>query len=244
MEHYNNRTLEDIVEEYEGVIYKEQWRKINSYKNDYYISSFGRIKSAPNAKNGNRWIVLKQSLDRKGYCKITLRLITSKPKTYLVHQLVSIHFIANPLKKKEVNHKKGIKTDNRFHQIEWCSSKENKQHGILHNLINGKGSRNVSSILKEWQVLEIISSTLSPIELSVKYNVGESCIRSILNGSSWSHLTGIVHNKKYKLLRLTDDEVRYIRRSPLFGSELAKIYNVTPEAIYAIRGRKSYPKVD
>ena len=49
---------------------------------------------------------------------------------YRVHQLIALAFIPNPFKQKIVNHKNGIKTDNRVANLEWCSIYENNVHAI------------------------------------------------------------------------------------------------------------------
>lgn len=102
----------------------EKW--VELLENEYFISSFGRIYSSAFRK------FFKQRLDKYGYSVLSLKKISTHPIT--VHRLVAITFIPNPENKPQVNHKNGIKTDNRVENLEWVTAKENITHSINNGL--------------------------------------------------------------------------------------------------------------
>jgi hypothetical protein len=131
--YYKNLSLEDIE--------NEQWADINGYDGMYQISDMGRVKSyvrkGPRIKNAkSNGKILKQHLtSNKKYLFVCL-LHKENKEQILVHRLVGIHFIPNPENKPEVNHKKGIKTDNRATELEWNTVSENRLHAYRIGLID------------------------------------------------------------------------------------------------------------
>ena len=69
----------------------------------------------------------------KGYRKIILRNGELK-KTFLVHRLVAEAFILKTDKNLQVNHKNGIKDDNRIENLEWITYSENHLHAYATGL--------------------------------------------------------------------------------------------------------------
>lgn len=69
----------------------------------------------------------KTRLSKKGYVVADL-IINNKHYYRQIHRLVAMTFIHNPNNYPQVNHKNGIKTDNRVENLEWCSNLENQRH--------------------------------------------------------------------------------------------------------------------
>ncbi len=100
----------------------EEWKRIKGYR--YEVSNLGRIRRLP--KHGEPKI-LKTGIHRTGYVRVNLA--DSGVQThFLVHRLVAIHFIRKRKNKPYVNHKNGVKHDNRVENLEWCTSSENNLH--------------------------------------------------------------------------------------------------------------------
>jgi hypothetical protein len=53
------------------------------------------------------------------------------------HRLMAESFIPNPENKKCVNHKNGMKTDDRLENLEWATHSENTQHAYDNGLMKG-----------------------------------------------------------------------------------------------------------
>lgn len=84
---------------------------------------------------------------------------TGKYKTHLVHRLVAMAFIPNPLKLKEVNHKDGNKLNNRVENLEWVSRSQNIKHGIDTGLIPKSMVGRVGK--KHWRSIPVVMYGIS-----------------------------------------------------------------------------------
>lgn len=96
-------------------------KDIIGYEGLYTISSDGRVFS----KNGERKLMTANT----SYPVVDLYK-NNKRKTCTVHRLLAIHFIENPKNLLTVNHKNGIRNDNRLENLEWCTQQDNVLHAF------------------------------------------------------------------------------------------------------------------
>ena len=98
------------------------------YEGRYAVTEDGRVWSYPKAKWHHKWKFL-SLIYNKWYLTATLRSEYDRKKCS-VHRLVALAYIPNPDNKPFINHKNGIRDDNRIENIEWCTPSENNLHYI------------------------------------------------------------------------------------------------------------------
>ncbi len=111
-------------------------KNVPNYEGLYVIDSLGNVVSLPKIDGSrfvNRYKILKTKVNRSGYVEVSL-CKEGKQKTFLLHRLIALAFIPNPENYPCVNHKNGIKTDNRIDNLEWCSHSFNTLHAYENNL--------------------------------------------------------------------------------------------------------------
>ena len=148
---------------------------IKTYLN-YYATSNGSIYSLK--RKGSKGGVVLGSPCKDGYLQIRLYK-NNVGKAMLIHRIIADTFLNPDPSKPEVNHKNGIKTDNRVENLEWVSRQE--------NIIHARKNRFRMNMLTDKEIDEIKNSKRTGIELSKLYKRSKAMISLIKN------------NKLYKL---------------------------------------------
>lgn len=185
--HWQNYSYGNLSEEVDGILYKEEWKavRIHNFPNSFEVSSFGRV------KNIKTKLIRKQTLVKEGYLRIRITEKGLLHQTF-VHILVGKMFMPNPLNLPEINHLKGVKTDNRSWMIEWTTRSGNIVHSFNEGL-SKTGENHGKSKLSNAEALEIFNSKEPRKKIAEKFNISEATVKSIRSGRAWSRIT----NKKF-----------------------------------------------
>lgn len=115
---------------------EEIWKDVKGYEGLYQVSNLGRVRSLGHyGANGTvayfqHGKILKSRPDKDGYNLVCLYK-EKKGKNKRVHRLVAQAFIPNPMNKPTINHKNGIRNDNRVQNLEWATMSENQLHAFM-----------------------------------------------------------------------------------------------------------------
>lgn len=174
-----------------------RWKHIEGYGDRYKLSDTGVVISCKRKMwNGK---VFWESKDRIltpypskiGYYTYALSK-ENRTKLVYVHRLVATHFITNPEKKLQVNHKDGNKKNNELSNLEWVSCKENIQHAFRTGLTTApdrKGAKNSQARLGEKEVREIRKRKKDILAtIAREYGISISQVWAIQNNKSWKHI--------------------------------------------------------
>lgn len=168
-----------------GLIDGERWAVIlDGY---YAVSDHGRLmRTVGGVTSSVAGKLLNLGFDGLGrYLKINF-CIDGMSFTRLVHKLVADAFLGHHADGSHVNHKDGIKTNNRASNLEFVTRKENMHHSYHLGFHKTKLSESQVS-----EIREMLKLGIKQKEIAKKFGVSGFCIHSIKSGKSrkiaWSH---------------------------------------------------------
>lgn len=187
---------------------KTEWRDIPTQQGRYQASNLGAIRSLNRCEQYSRSGVISsitrkhkgrtlcQALGKDGYFRTFLG--NGAPRS--VARLVCEAFCGKPKRGHQVNHKNGIKSDNRAENLEWVTASGNMLHaqnsGLLYERnrkisVANQGEGHPNNKYKIETVIEIRRRHKlgeRPRDLSKEFNIPLSTLEKIIYRETWKHI--------------------------------------------------------
>lgn len=173
----------------------EIWKDVVGWVGFYQVSNRGRVRSVTRIikrrTHGKKFDVqwtgglMKPANMSNGYQFVPLRKQGTIKSQQSIHRLVANAFVPNPKGRPCVNHKNGVKKDNRRSNLEWVNKSENALHAIKNNLVSCFAETHPMAKLKNRDIRKIRNSSLSYIKLGRIYGVSGTAIQHIKEGKTW-----------------------------------------------------------
>ena len=162
---------------------EETWRPVPGFEHGYLVSNHGRVWSV----SRNR--AMSPQMDHDGYWYVKLCRTDGQYRRF-IHNLVANEFLGPCPRGKVVNHKDGVKANNRADNFEYVTRLYNTRHAAKLGLMP-RGARNTKTKLTEEQVRELKSLYVPHSQefgvpsLAKRYGVHPQTINLILRGVTW-----------------------------------------------------------
>lgn len=173
-----------------------EWRDIPGFEGIYQVSNTGHIRRInPIIRD------FKTKPNQTGY--VIVHLSKNGKVSFLhTHRLVMQAFVGECPPKIQVNHKNGIRHDNRLENLEYCTQSENLRHAkyVLGKSF-GYGSEKSPAYVrgeahglatltteKVISIRELAATGMMQKDIARLYGVKQQCISKIVNRKRWSHV--------------------------------------------------------
>ncbi len=180
----------------------EKWRRVVGV-DAYEVSDHGRVRSLVNTNSNPREVplVLKPTVNRQGYKRVSLR-VERRQRHRFVQHLVLEAFVGPCPPDMECRHLDGDASNNRLRNLAWGTKQQNmadqRAHGTLaagskhyakvRPELLARGSAHGCAKLSEQEVADIRTSGLSIGKLAKLYGVHRRTIARAQRGERWRHV--------------------------------------------------------
>jgi len=156
---------------------KEEWKKIKGFRL-YYVSDWGNVYSVRSGRNLNPYP------DAKGYFRVTL-CKNKKSYSKKVHKLIEEAFLPPCPPGKEINHKDGIKANNRADNFEYIIHSENLKHAYKHGLQKPSKGNAKLNWKKVRKIRRLLGRGYTQVYITKRFKIHRSTVARIWYNKTW-----------------------------------------------------------
>lgn len=142
-----------------------------------------RVHKSPQAQTPEREVKTHKH-PKTGYRHFTMSW-KNQQKCVLLHRVVALAHIPNPLGLPEVDHNDGDRDHCHADNLEWVTREENEKRARARGSKSRAGEKNTQAKLTRAEALEIRNSTDSRSVLATRFGVSKSTIEDIQAYRSW-----------------------------------------------------------
>lgn len=168
----------------------EEWRPC--FGGFYAVSDMGRVRRERKGPGTRPGRILKATSGSNRYLTVDL-YGNGEHRMMLVHRLVAKAFLPHDPERLEVNHKNGIRHDNRVENLEWVTCSENHRHAFRSGLRTPtRGEQCPQHVLNEATVKlirERRSRGETTIAISTSLGIRPTTVYAVTQRRTWRHVT-------------------------------------------------------
>ena len=215
--------------------------KEHPYFKNFLVTEDGRVIS----KNSGK--VLSLRVNEFGYVVVQIYdPVQNIHKHRKVHRLVAETYIDNPHSKPEVNHIDSNKLNNNVTNLEWVTSKENKDHAWANNLYTAFAENHPDTFLSNSQVHEmcrLMEEGARNKDLADAFGISKDLVSSIRTGRNWKSISSLYKIDKKRTERKSPESVITVAELLELGftdREVSERTGMCSKEVNRIRNRRTH----
>lgn len=171
----------------------EEWRDVVGFEGIYEVSSLGRVKRIAPSNSTYSGRILNPDF-ATGYARVSLHK-NGKCHRLQIHRLVARAFLIGFEPNRHVNHKNGVKRDNRVENLEWVTPRQNVLHawrlGLCKPVFGEAHSQAKLSDRDVRAIIALVANGTSSRVVANAFGVSESTVSQIILGKTRTYIHAV-----------------------------------------------------